>query len=99
LPIKQTKLSTDITGPITGSPQPGGHGCPVRNRHRQKMSGTQAPTPAVSRPMTMSRTTAAHSITNMRLTEVKPSRLSSRRQKGPPVHPAEGHSDPLNITQ
>ncbi len=48
------------------------------------MSGTQAPTaPAISRPTTTSRMTAAHSITKMWLTAVYPSRRNSRCRKLP----------------
>ena len=71
LPIEQTKLSIEITGPISGPQRRSASGCPVRNRRCQKLSGTQAATaPAISRPITISRMTAAHSITKMWLTEV-----------------------------
>ena len=51
LPIEQTKLSSEMTGPMTGPHSLAASGWPVRNRCRQKVSGTQAPTaPAISRP-------------------------------------------------
>ena len=84
LPIEQTKLSTEMTGPMTGPHSRAASGWPVRNRCCQKTSGTQAATaPAISSPAAMSRMTAAHSITKMWLTEVYPSRLASRRHQGP----------------
>ena len=71
LPIEQTKLSTEITGPMSGPQSRAASGWPVRNRCCQKLSGTQAPTaPAISRPITTSRSTAAHSMTKIWLTEV-----------------------------
>ncbi len=58
-----------MTGPITGPHSLAASGWPVRNKCCQKASGTQAPTaPAISRPRTTSRMTAAHSITKMLLT-------------------------------
>jgi hypothetical protein len=71
LPIEQTKLSSEMTGPMTGPHSWAASGWPVRNSCRQKLAGTQAATaPAISRPAMMSRMTAAHSITKMRLTAV-----------------------------
>ena len=71
LPIEQTKLSSEITGPMSGPQIRAASGWPARNRCRQKLSGTQAPTaPAISSPTTTSRRTAAHSMTKMLLTEV-----------------------------
>ena len=71
LPMEQTKLSTEMTGPISGPHSLAASGWPVRNRCCQNESGTQAPTaPAISSPSTTSRRTAAHSITKMWLTEV-----------------------------
>ncbi len=85
LPIEQTKLSREITGPMTGPHSRAAKGWPVRNRCRQNVSGTHAPmAPAISRPPATSRMTAAHSITKMWLTDVYPPGLSSRRQKLPP---------------
>ena len=70
-PIEQTKLSSEMTGPMIGPQSLAASGWPVRNRCCQKLSGTQAATaPAISRPRTMSRITAAHSMTKMWLTEV-----------------------------
>ena len=85
LPIEQTKLSTEMTGPMMGPHSFAPSGWLVRNRCCQKVSGTQAPiAPAISRPATMSRMTAAHSITKMWLTAVYPSRLNRRCRKVPP---------------
>src|SRR5215472_9075918 len=84
LPIEQTKLSSEMTGPMTGPHSLAASGWPVRNKCRQNESGTQAAmAPAISRPPTMSRMTAAHSETKMWLTDVYPPRLISRRQKLP----------------
>ena len=59
-----------MTGPISGPHTLRPAAWSVRNSVCQNESGTQAPTaPAISRPMTMSRITAAHSITKMWLTE------------------------------
>src|SRR5690242_1561658 len=81
LPIEQTKLAAAITGPITG-PHQRAAGCPARNRCDQNESGIQAAAaPAISSPMAMSRSTAAHSITKMWLTEVRPSLLARRRHR------------------
>ncbi len=85
LPIEQTKLSTEMTGPMTGPHSLPASGSPVRNRCCQNVSGTQAPiAPAISRPTATSRITAAHSITKMWLTDVYPSRLISRSHRPPP---------------
>ena len=71
LPNEQTKLSIEMTGPISGPQSLAASGWPVRNRCCQNELGTHAATaPAISRPTTMSRITAAHSITKMWLTEV-----------------------------
>src|SRR5262249_61277325 len=62
LPIEQTKLSTEITGPMSGPHSLAASGSPVRNRCCQKVLGTQALTaPAISRQMTTSRLDAAPS--------------------------------------
>src|ERR1044071_4561592 len=72
LPIEQTKLAAAISGPMTG-PHQRAAGCPARNRFDQNESGIQAAAaPAISSPMATSRSTAAHSITKIWLTEVKP---------------------------
>ncbi len=69
LPIEQTELGTQMTWLITN--RLAASGWPVRNRCCQNHLVLQAPTaPAISRPSTMSRSTAAHSITKMWLTEV-----------------------------
>ena len=53
----------------------------MRKKFCQKESGTQAATaPAMSRPITMSRRTAAHSMTKTCAVEVKPAGERSRRQ-------------------
>jgi hypothetical protein len=39
LPIEQTKLSTEMTGPIIGPHSRAASGWPARNRCRQKLSG------------------------------------------------------------
>ena len=71
LPIEQTKLSMEMTGPMSGPQSLAASGWPVRNRCRQKLSGTQAPiAPAISSPPAMSRITEAHSMTKMWLTDV-----------------------------
>ena len=73
-PIEHTKLRDRDDRPDQGSPDLGERrggrsgtvGC-------QNESGTQAATaPAISSPITMSRSTAAHSITKMCATEVNP---------------------------
>ena len=67
----QFTLAEFVGGPISGPHSLAASGWPVRNRCCQNESGTQAPTaPAISSPSTMSRRTAAHSITKMWLTEV-----------------------------
>ncbi len=71
LPIEQTKLSKEMTGPMSGPQSLAASGWPVRNSWRQKLSGTQAPTaPAISSPPTTSRMTEAHSMTKMPLIAV-----------------------------
>src|SRR6202050_1608814 len=88
LPIEQTKLSSEMTGPITGPQSFAPSGCPARNRCRQALSGTQAPTaPAISKPAATSLITAAHSITKMGLTEGNPSLLSNQMPPGAVGHP------------
>ena len=53
-----------MIGPMMGPQMKARTGWPVRNSCCQKESGTQAATaPAISSPMTMSRMTAAHSMT------------------------------------
>ena len=82
LPIEQTKLSTETTGPTRGPQTFDQNGWSVRNRCCQKLSGTQAATaPAISSPMTMSRRTAAHSMTKTCATDVKPAGERRRCQQ------------------
>ena len=57
------------------------NGWSVKNSCCQKLSGIHAAAaPAINSPMTMSRSTAAHSMTKLCETLVKPSRETSRRQ-------------------
>ena len=48
LPIEQTKLSTEMTGPITGPHSFAASGCPVRNRCCQKEWAPRRPPPRQS---------------------------------------------------
>src|ERR1017187_1132363 len=85
LPIEQTKLSSEMTGPMTGPHSSAASGWPARNRCCQNVAGTHAATaPAISSPMTTSRMTAAHSMTKMWLTPVETSPLIRRDQNPPP---------------
>ena len=71
LPIEQTKLSIDDDRPDERPPELGSQRVVGEEQVLpERLSGTQAPTaPAISSPMTMSRRTAAHSITKMWLTD------------------------------
>ena len=85
MPIEQTKLATATTGPTSGPHSMASSGWSTRNTDCQKLSGTQAPiAPAMPSPSTMSRSTAAHSITKMWLTAVNPFAEPSRRHTEPP---------------
>ena len=85
LPIEQTKLATATTGPMSGPHSFGQQR--VVDQEQRLPEASRAPTraiaPAMSRPMTMSRRTAAHSMTKMWLTDVNPSPDVSRRQTEP----------------
>src|SRR5450759_1283012 len=73
LPMEQTKLTTDTNGPTSGPQTLLNSGFPVKKKCCQNDSGTQAAiAPAISNPPTMSRSTAAHSMTNTCETDVKP---------------------------
>ena len=64
LPIEQTKLTTATSGPTSGPQMTLSVGVMLEEDARQTESGTQAANaPAISRPPTMSRATAAQSIT------------------------------------
>ncbi len=64
LPIEQTKLMIATSGPISGPQTFASVGWCSKKRPCQNESGTQAASaPAISRPPTMSRQTAAQSIT------------------------------------
>jgi hypothetical protein len=80
-PIEHTNETIEMMGPSKGPQILASNGCPVKNRCCQKLSGTQAArAPAISNPSTMSRNTAAHSITKMWETEVNPS-VDERRER------------------
>nr|WP_261574624.1 hypothetical protein [Frankia gtarii] len=83
-PIEQTNVTTAMRGPMIGPQIFAASGWPVRNRCCQKRSGIHAPAaPAISSPITRSRRIAAHSITNVWLTELRPAGLTNRRPKWP----------------
>ncbi len=82
--MEQTNAATATSGPATGPQSLAASGWSVKNRCRQNASGIHAAAaPAISRPMRMSRSTAARSITKLWLTAVKLRRLSSRRRNDP----------------
>src|SRR5437899_9327679 len=84
LPIEQTKDSIETTGPISGPQSADATGWSVKKNDCQNVVGTHAATaPAMSRPATMSRNTAAHSMTNTCDTDVQPAGESSRRHTEP----------------
>ncbi len=84
LPIEQTKLMTATSGPTIGPQMPASTGSLARKKALQKLSGTQAPiAPAINKPPTMSFQTAAHSITKMCETAVKPGADRSRLHSDP----------------
>lgn len=63
-PTEQTKLTTASSGPISGPSTNEATGSSVKNTACSQALGTQAANaPAISRPSTMSRSTAAQSIT------------------------------------
>ena len=65
LPTEQTKLKTATSGPMIGPQTFANVPWWVRKSERHHESGTQAASiPAATRPIAMSRRTAAHSITN-----------------------------------
>src|SRR3954447_13344356 len=73
LPIEQTNATTATMGPMSGPQIFAARGCPVKNSDDQKLSGIQAAAaPAISSPTTMSRMTAAHSMTKLCDTDVTP---------------------------
>ena len=82
--MEHTKLRMLTTGPIRGPHTLAQPGLEVRKRCCQKLFGTQAATaPAISNPMTMSRTTAAHSMKKMWEIEVAASGERSLRKRDP----------------
>ena len=73
LPIEQTKLTTDTTGPTSGPQTSASCGWSVRKKTFQNDSGTQAASaPAMSSPSTTSRITAAQFMTKRWLIAVNP---------------------------
>ncbi len=84
LPIEQTKLAIATNGPIRGPHSLASSGWSTRKKPCQNAFGTHAPiAPAISRPIAMSRITAAHSMTKMWLTAVNPRPEVSRRNSEP----------------
>ena len=72
------------TGPMSGPQTLERTGWPTAKKWPQKASGTQAATaPAINRPMTMSRMTAAHSMMKMWDIEVSAWSDRSRCQRLP----------------
>ncbi len=84
LPMEQTKLIMLTIGPIKGPQTFDNKGWSTAKKRCQKLSGTQAAmAPAIKRPSTMSRMTAAHSMMKMWDTEVTASFDRRRCQRLP----------------
>ncbi len=82
--MEHTKLRMLTTGPISGPHTLAKVGLEVKKRCCQKLFGTQAATaPAMSNPMTMSRITAAHSMTKIWEIDVAACGDRSLRKSGP----------------
>ena len=80
LPILHTKLATATRGPMNGPQSLATSGCDSKKNERQKPPGTHASMhPAMNRPMTMSRATAAHSMTKFSEMAVQPRFDTMRR--------------------
>src|SRR5256884_4791048 len=86
LPTEQTKLSKEITGPISGPQISERTGWLVRKNACQKEAGTQtASAPAISRPSPISVQTEVTSDQKLWLIAVSERPLKSRFRKGPSV--------------
>src|SRR5205814_8982262 len=86
LPIEQTKLTTEISGPMNGPQIAARAGSEVRNSRCQTSFGTHAArAPAMSRPAAMSFQIAAQSMTNEWLIAVKPAGEVIRCRSEPSV--------------